>query len=1198
MMAEEGRVEITMMEERLEDTTSPPSEVSSATYSSASSPYFRRRYDGKNTSRREALERIKGKSPRNSTASLISIGESSSDKHTRMAAPQIPDCHLEFQTPPRLSPKKDSRFPMDVYGQAVGRVKEGNFQRMDDEKAGPPSGETTITTMEASFFPESEKQNSSQDLCEEEEPSTMDRAVGDSHHEPTSGTEPQHLQLADVRYYRIVYRGVVALLSEPSTTSKRSGTYVSYGEIIQSSKEIVIDGGQTRGPLTPRRPTTSLHRLGAATRSPILSEAWQNHDCPDSPPGTVLSQTAVSESSLDTLRTSSTFSKLQQSSGQDERKAIQVDKVLTGGYAIDALDQLGLGLNAQSSIVHACDQTPKRGNLHPLIPIVGPSPLPISDSLSASNSFSSTNLDQTSTGPNLHGYLITKRNDVIIAETIDRPPTCEAGRFLYKVISSTPLPILTGPCMDAPKTKAMLLPGTIHEVCLRLLEENDHVYFLRLSRRKGWIADRKIVRGSKFSSVPAMKEISNEHLGDDGNISVLSATTSSVATPVSTARRRHRPPRRRREAAELGISLLPGVSMPRHVPGPTRHEHYPNIESAPTYSSHDKGIMSPSSNVSMLSDESSMEHDHNANKSLVSVTPDRHASRSSVLAKQPSFFLMRVNAPRGLKILDAPHFQVNNLIHGTSPHVPSPQGMSKDLTGQMGNQSIFQTMAGHHTTTLTSKIGNPAIFDSITKARKLPRGTIFEASRRMECSGAFTAGAGLIKLSDNSGWAIVPRQDELDDQYRNYHGALSGVKEGEATRAFEEVGNAIIDERQHPICLRVLSKGGVSVSLPPPTVSLSDDDTSPTSSATGSSVVSGGANGFSQVLSQDSDVASSVGSSFLDSMFRTPKKKDIESDSRKEGANRKNPNPPPVERLPVSTIIPCGMCIEVERWADSSDVADQNPHRHDYVRLRGGQGWVPRQINGKPLLETVPPPDFRFGSFWFRVQSGNGIKVRLGPSRRAPSIKSDDGVYFRFECGEFLRASEVMTVFDAKNSPSECFAKLYRNRHVRLYAGHGEVRQLASLTVQAEWVQVFNEEELFLEECAAEPRIERHRQGWRYNVVLDARVQVRKGPSFLAEANGVVLLGGESVLINERVTGPGETITWLRLKDGQGWVHNIGSEGEALMIPHSLRHRTAGRPSKPGKDGHEDIAYNTIIARLFHSDLPDGNHKEINNVRR
>jgi len=259
--------------------------------------------------------------------------------------------------------------------------------------------------------------------------------------------------------------------------------------------------------------------------------------------------------------------------------------------------------------------------------------------------------------------------------------------------------------------------------------------------------------------------------------------------------------------------------------------------------------------------------------------------------------------------------------------------------------------------------------------------------------------------------------------------------------------------------------------------------------------------------------------------------------------------------------------------------------KNEFARIRGGQGWIPRFMNGKPVVETIPQPEFRFGSFWFRVRDQKGIKVRLGPSKRASSIKSDDGVYFRFECGEFLRASEIVT-FSKDNSKHECFAKLYRNRHVRLHVG--EVRPLSSLTAQAEWVQVFGENDQFLEECEAEPRIERHRQGWRYNVILDARVTVRKGPSFEAETDGVVLLGGESVLVNERVTGPEDTITWLRLKDGHGWVHTVGQNGESLMIAHSLRHRlpTVGRPTKAGRTKQEDIAYNTIVARLFHNDVP------------
>jgi endonuclease/exonuclease/phosphatase (EEP) superfamily protein YafD len=52
-----------------------------------------------------------------------------------------------------------------------------------------------------------------------------------------------------------------------------------------------------------------------------------------------------------------------------------------------------------------------------------------------------------------------------------------------------------------------------------------------------------------------------------------------------------------------------------------------------------------------------------------------------------------------------------------------------------------------------------------------------------------------------------------------------------------------------------------------------------------------------------------------------------------------------------------------------------------------------------------------------------------------------------------------------------------------------------------------------------------------------------------------VLLAGESVLINERVKAPGDSVSWLRLKDGQGWVHYQDHDGHTVMVAHSLRHR-------------------------------------------
>jgi hypothetical protein len=536
------------------------------------------------------------------------------------------------------------------------------------------------------------------------------------------------------------------------------------------------------------------------------------------------------------------------------------------------------------------------------------------------------------------------------------------------------------------------------------------------------------------------------------------------------------------------------------------------------------------------------------------------------------------------------------LIHGkqagTVGRVASSHMVSQ-FESNMGppksQHSIFQTMSTRLATTGPSKTRNPAVFDSSSRTRVLPRGAVFEACRRMESSGAYSQGAGLIKLSDNSGWAIVPRQDELDHQYRNYHGGAAGVKEGEATRAFEEVGNAIIDcnggesvERgPTTLWLRITAKTGLAVSCPPPIAPINDDDTSPTSSR-GSSAISGSihGSGFGPLSNAESDVASSVGSAFLDAMFRTPKKK--EGDSVDHSAASRYPAS--IEKQLQANTVACGMCVEAEKWHVDSTTSQE------FARLRGGQGWLPSEAAGKAAVVRVPRPDFRFGSFWFRVKSSRGIKVRLGPSRKAASIKSEDGVYYRFECGEFLRASEIMAVFSDEGKPIECFAKLYRNRHVRLHTEHDEFRQLPSLTTQAEWVQVFGRDEMYLDECAADPRIERHKQGWRYNVVPDSGVAVRRGPSFAAEKVGLDLLGGESVLINERVSPAGEKMSWLRVKDGSGWIHDTADDGTEIMRPHSLRHRgkgsVVGRPLKAPQGQKDEVAYNAIIARLFHNDVP------------
>ena len=181
----------------------------------------------------------------------------------------------------------------------------------------------------------------------------------------------------------------------------------------------------------------------------------------------------------------------------------------------------------------------------------------------------------------------------------------------------------------------------------------------------------------------------------------------------------------------------------------------------------------------------------------------------------------------------------------------------------------------------------------------------------------------------------------------------------------------------------------------------------------------------------------------------------------------------------------------------------------------------------------------------------------------------------------------------------ECFAKLYRNSHARAANADGiDYRSLNSLAAPGEWVQIYGSGRVYLEECSDPPRIERHRECWRYDAVNDSGIHVRKGPSYLSEMAGKVIRAGESIMINERVIPHGESGAWLRLKDGTGWVHEKGEGGISVLIAHSLRNRTAGRSTRlrssrrvaAGGDDRQanEAAYNSIIARLFHETTDEG----------
>jgi len=95
-----------------------------------------------------------------------------------------------------------------------------------------------------------------------------------------------------------------------------------------------------------------------------------------------------------------------------------------------------------------------------------------------------------------------------------------------------------------------------------------------------------------------------------------------------------------------------------------------------------------------------------------------------------------------------------------------------------------------------------------------------------------------------------------------------------------------------------------------------------------------------------------------------------------------------------------------------------------------------------------------------------------------------------------------------------------------------------------EWVQVFGNDQLILEECANAPSIERDRNGWRCTAVNE--VQVRIGPSFQAGGMALSIYNGQEFFVVEKVTCQGEPITWMRLKNG-GWVPNAFSSGEEIV---------------------------------------------------
>jgi hypothetical protein len=955
-----------------------------------------------------------------------------------------------------------------------------------------------------------------------------------------------------IKYYRIVYKGVVALLSQPNAESKKSGAYVSYGEIIASTQEM-----DTMLADSPKKETTA--GSGTVNSSP-KSPTWNtSSSLPLAPSASFVNVHQHSQLHH------------QQNLGQkfqkDVQKIIQVDEVLTGGYAIDALA-------TATSYTHC---TPRRSNTKNNGCLSQPnttsadqqnciSPL----KMNTKTTILKHGLQSDKTTKRHHGYLLHSRKGVLIAESIPSPPLlCQTGTFYYRVISKTPLPILAGPCADAPITRAMAFPGTVHEISVRMgsLDHTaghcngleDGIVYLRLAHRRGWIADRRFVvklldQGQKSSqSSPRQSEMSLEvvmrevtdyvdisafSIHDDVSLGGTSISSSSICTPASVIRTRRRSTRRR----EI-MDCRSGMVVQSKSKTAIGRENFDET----------LGASDMNNNETQGDTDASRLHGSERSDDAVFLNMDILSQNMGSVRVKPTLYLMRVTAVTGLKILDAPHFQVNSLIrrqgHGMVQQNVSGKQRNQ-LTKTMANKkanpsSIFYTMKASAYSNTTVNTNTSWIFDASGKYRFFPRGALFEASKRIEKATNFAPGSGLIKLADNTGWAIVPNQEELREKYElDKANAGIGITEKEALMAYEEVGNAVVvgdktrrSGDENVFWVRVVQQTGVLVSCCPPEPENNDKP----SVSSIKSVDSFESNTHRK--KQDPESSSTISGVFFDAFRSTTRKSDDAARLDSLAVNGKLP------RNSNGLVIPCGSCVKVTPWVPPSSL----PEMQSFVRLHGGQGWIPRIIHGAHYSMDIKRPEVRHGSFWFRVQPANGVRVRIGPSSRSPVIKSDHG-YFQFECGEFLRASEVLTIHghaDIEESegvahPSESFARLYRRRdedkNIESHFGC-----LPALTMPCEWVHVHCNGHLYLEECVHPPFIERHAEGWRYEVTCESGVSIRVGPSFEAAETGGFLQHFAIVLVNEKVTADGESLTWLRLKDGRGWIHNLSRNGESIL---------------------------------------------------
>jgi hypothetical protein len=413
----------------------------------------------------------------------------------------------------------------------------------------------------------------------------------------------------NLRYYRVVYRGVVALLASPIRHAPRSGVYLSYGEVFATFPAGADDSEECESVAATSTTSLSPRKSGSAAAlvGPNLQPESSKPPCLPMLPAK--REDEGREGSLD----------------ESDPSALRVDYVLTGGYA-----------NERNDPTHSASLSHQ---------------------------------------PQL-GFLFTQSaNGEPIVERIETtaqlpPPSVSSGPWTYKIVSTSPVPTITGPCPDAPRTAAMLLPGSVHDVSLCF----DNQY-LRLQHRRGWFRLYRNVtiggEGGRVTRIPTAELVRIDDVSDpsasapDSNAADLSMASHSTSSSYSTLnasfasaatatqrhrdrRRRHRPPRRTLEHDRGDAAPHGGPAFPRHVPG---------------VGSTGSTITSPGKHQSQQQQQ--QQHlDEKCSVSLVSDDEEGESSEQSMLSNDEAVYLMRVLHPKGLKILDAPQYAASHLIHG------------------------------------------------------------------------------------------------------------------------------------------------------------------------------------------------------------------------------------------------------------------------------------------------------------------------------------------------------------------------------------------------------------------------------------------------------------------------------------------------------------------------------------------------------